>query len=331
MPNYLIEYTAGLRPLVEQEVRRGRLAIGGGTAEELVCHWDGDWRPLLNLRLATAVYALLEFPIPRPKALLGHQYLHQLLETIRKVRAAHPAGAFRTLRLSAAGADSAVFQRLKGELASQTKLAISEEEGDLLLRVRRGGEGWQVLVRLSPRPLATRPWRVANMPGALNGPVAAAMNALTYPQPTDCYLNIACGSGSLLAERAAVGQTAVLAGCDLNPEALRAAQANTGGAAVLTHADAAHLPYPSASFDVLTCDLPWGQLVGSHGSNAQLYPALLAEAGRVARPQARFALITHDIRLLEQTLANQTAWQPTERLKIRQGNIQPAIFVLERV
>ena len=59
--------------------------------------------------------------------------------------------------------------------------------------------------------------------------------------------------------------------------------------------------------------------------------ALLAEAGRVARPQARFALITHDIRLLEQTLANQTTWQPTERLKIRQGNIQPAIFVLERV
>ena len=327
-----IEFIHGLRPLVEQELRHWRphLPLGQGTAEAIACPWEGDWRPLLQLRLATAVYARLDYAIPRPKALLGHEHLHRLLQTIAQVRAHHPAGAFRTLRLSAAGADSAVFQRLKQALAAETKLAINDEEGDLLVRVRRGGGGWQVLVRLSPRPLITRPWRVANMPGALNGVLAAALNLLTHPQPDDHYLNIACGSGSLLAERGQMGPAAVLAGCDVNPAALTAARANTHGAAQLVLADAAHLPYPSACFQALTADLPWGQLVGTHTSNAQLYPALLAEAARVAQHRARLVLITHEVRLLERVLAEQPAWQVIQRLKLQHGNIQPLIVVAQK-
>lgn len=329
---FVVEVTDGLRPLAEQELRAlrgGKAAVAGGTAEEIICHWAGNWGAFSRLRLATAVYVAHTYPVPRPKALLGHQHLHHLLGLIAHVRQIHPSAAFRTLRLSAAGADSAVFARLKQEIATHTGLDIHEEEGDLLVRVRRDGDGWQVLVRLTPRPLATRPWRVVNMPGALNGPVAAAMIQLVQPQPTDRVLNIGCGSGSLLAEWAAVGPAAVLAGCDINPDALTAARANTRGAAHLLAAAAEHLPHPAHSFDVFLCDLPWGQLVGSHAANTRLYPALLAEAARVARPHGRMALITHEIRLLEQGLAQQKSWHIAQRLKIRQGNVQPMVFVLQ--
>ena len=38
----------------------------------------------------------------------------------------------------------------------------------------RGGDGWETLVRTTPRPLATRYWRVCNYEAALNATVAHA-------------------------------------------------------------------------------------------------------------------------------------------------------------
>ena len=48
------------------------------------------------------------------------------------------------------------------------------------------------------------------------------------------------------------------------------------------------LPFPENSFDVITADLPWGQLIGSHQENEWLYPAVLAEAARVIAQGGRF-------------------------------------------
>ena len=46
-------------------------------------------------------------------------------------------------------------------------------------------EGWEALVRLTPRPLSARPWRVCNLPGALDATAAHAMARLSAPlQPT---------------------------------------------------------------------------------------------------------------------------------------------------
>ena len=45
------------------------------------------------------------------------------------------------------------------------------------------GEGWEVLVRLTPRPLTARPWRVCNWPGALNAVVAGIGSFVKSPNP----------------------------------------------------------------------------------------------------------------------------------------------------
>ena len=44
----------------------------------------------------------------------------------------------------------------------------------------------------------------------------------------------------------------------------------------------------------MVCDLPFGKMHGSEAGNAHLYPALLAEAGRVLRGGARCVLLTSD-------------------------------------
>ena len=76
-----------------------------------------------------------------------------------------------------------------------------------MLRVRKADirrDGWEVLIRLTPRPLSAREWRVCNMEGALNATIAAAMIEMTDPSARrPRVFNLMCGSGTLLIETTA--------------------------------------------------------------------------------------------------------------------------------
>ncbi len=330
----------GLEPIAQTELRRlGRSIQLEPTAASgvIALRYSGELRMLLGLRAATSVYLLRSFAVPRPKALLGDEHLRAALALCETAIHLHPPGVFRTLFLSAAGAESTVMARLKTELAARLGLAVGEEDGDLLLRLRRGanGAGWALLVRISPRPLATRAWRVCNLEGALNGPVAHAMAALTAPTDRDVYLNLGCGSGTLLVERLLLAPARRVIGCDTSASALACARTNLAAAGLagrceLTDWDVCALPLPDASVDVLTGDLPFGHLVGSHATNLALYPALLAEAARVARPGARCALLSHEVRLMEHLLATTPAWQLEQAIRVDLGGLYPRIYLLRR-
>jgi tRNA (guanine6-N2)-methyltransferase len=289
------------------------------------------------MRSIVAVYLVRHFAVPRPRALLGHQHFTALCDLIATVRGLAPQ-EYRTLRLSAAGEDSSVMNRLKNELAQSNGLGIAADEGDLFLRLRRaaGEPGWEALVRISPRPLATRAWRVCNLPGALNATLAHAMMRLSQPQADDTVLNLVCGSGTLLVERLALGPARSLIGCDTSPAALDCARANLQAAgyerrARLEQWNAAALPLPDRSATTICADLPFGQLVGSHRENEALYPRLLAEAARVAAPQARMVLLTHEVRLLERVATEHLQeWRLAEALRVRSGGMTPRVYVFQR-
>lgn len=300
--------------------------------------YSGDVRALLKLKTAQSVYLVRHFAVPRPKALLGDEHFRAVLSMIALARSAQP-GAYRSLYLSAAGSDSTVMTRLKRELAQRAGLSVAEAEGDLLIRLRparrnnRQAQGWEVLVRLSPRPLATRAWRVCNFEGALNAAVAHAMVLLTAPTARDVFVNLACGSGSLLIERLAWGPARLAVGCDISPAALDCARQNLAASrfnATLWQCDARGLPLASNSVDALCADLPFGHLVGSHEENVALYPRILDEAARIARPGARFALITHEVRLMESLLSKSHVWRVQNALRVELGGLYPRIFVLQR-
>jgi 23S rRNA G2445 N2-methylase RlmL len=301
--------------------------------------FDGDTGALLALRSVVAVYRVLTFAVTRPKALLGHEHFTRLVHAIRDVRTVDQAHRFETLRLSAAGEASSVLMRLKHELSSASGLQATNDEADLLLRLRRStnGDGWDVLLRLSARPLATRDWRVCNLPGSMNASLAHAMMRLTEPAPSDRVLNLMCGSGTLLVERLALAPASQTVGCDTDPEALHCARRNLAAAGVRaqTHLeawDATQLPVPHATFDVLVADLPFGQLIGSHHENERLYPAFFEETARVARLGARMVLLTHEVRLLEGVAARYTSfWAHRATLPVRSGGMTPRIFAFERL
>ena len=254
--------------------------------------------------------------------------LLQIIEEVRK------DATFTSFRFSAAGRDSAVFARLAEEIQKATGLHHDAEEGDLLLRIRKAKESWDVLVRTTPRPLSSRPWRVCNLSGGLNATLAAGMVALVGVDSKDRFFNPMCGSGTLLIERRSRGQAAQLIGCDISGEALACSEENIGSSRLsgieLLQADATSLPFENASFDVIVADVPWGDAVGTHKDNAALYPAFLTEMTRVAAPGARLAVLTHEIRLFEKVLSDSKEWQLKNTVRVFHGGHYPRVYLLTR-
>ncbi len=230
------------------------------------------------------------------------------------------------------------MQRLIDDIAQQTGLAVASDEGDLLIRLRRpldGSEGWDVLVRMTPRPLSVRSWRVCDYKGALNAAAAHGLALLTQPRPEDVFLNIACGSGSILIERAGIMPVRLAIGCDTSPEALDCARANvaaSGKSARIQLApwDARSLPLADGSASVICSDLPFGHYIGTHQENVDLYPLILRESARVAGPDARCVFLTHEVRLMTALLETSADWSVQDMLTLTLNGLHPRVFILRR-
>jgi len=338
------EVLPGLKPFAAAELNR-RLGAHARIVplereDSLPFSYGGSPSHLASFSTIVAAYWVLNFEVPRPRALVGHEHLSRILRAVEDLRGLHPAGAFRTFRFSAAGRDSSVFERLAGEIRSATHLEPEIDEADLVIRVRPAllhAGGWEVLLRLTPRPLSARAWRVCDYPGALNATIASAMIELTHPTPQDRFLNPMCGSGTLLVERLLRGPAARVSGGDIDNQVLACARENLTAAGLLGQADlhwmdALHIDADPASFDTVCVDPPWGQRVGERETLESLYSELLEELARVTCPGGRLVLVTHAIKRFEARLSAAAGlWRPVSVYPVFQGGLHPRIYVCERL
>ncbi|MBM3935229.1 MAG: methyltransferase domain-containing protein [SAR202 cluster bacterium] len=295
------------------------------------------------LKTSLSANVVETFNIAGPNALLSPKLLPSVLHLISTVVNLHPGGPFQTSRVSAAGSDSPVFRRLRREIAAGFGLHDTTSEGDLLISVRRSlyrATGWDVLVRTTARPLSARAWRVCDFPGALNACVAAAMVKLAGTNEHDRLVNLACGSGTLLIERLALGRAASAVGIDIDARTLECAAANMRAAGVdgqvsLVKSDAADTGLDAASVDRIVADLPYGMLHGSGEDLASLYDAVLAETARIAVDSGAFVAITSNTRLFEPVLeARSGLWRVEQviplKIIFKSGFLHPRIYALRR-
>ena len=290
------------------------------------------WNLAPRIYCAQAAFLCLSFAVPRPKALLGQQYWDQIVALGQQITAENE---FATLELAAAGAESAVMKRIATTLAERLKLRVVPSEGDLQVRIRPSPTGWDVLLRLTPRPLGTRAWRVSNYPGALNAAVAASMVRLAGVYADDTILNLACGSGTLLIERLRLGAAQQAWGCDTSLVALDSARANMIAANVMDLAtihdwDATSVPLADGSIDLIMADLPFGQLIGTHANNLTLYPAIIREAARLLSPRGRMVLVSHEIRLLQDSVHDVPGLTIGDQFQVRVGGMSPVVMLVQR-
>ena len=232
---------------------------------------------------------------------------------------------------------------MKEEVAGAVGLSTTDGPAHLQMAVRpQPGEArdWQVLVRVGPRPLTAREWRVCDYPGALNAAIANVMVGLAGPSPDHRFLNLFCGSATLMIERLELAPAGLVMGIDNSPKVLACAADNLRASgrhrtAHILKGDVAAVPLPSSSVDELVADFPYGMLVDVGGDIERVYSEALGEATRLARPQASFVAITARKRLFESVLERfQDEWECVRsiplRLPYRSGYINPNIYHLRR-
>lgn len=292
---------------------------------------------LLGLRSIIAVYQVHCFAIPRPKAFLGHEHFARLTRILSETAQSF-ARPPRTFGISAAGARSSVMRRLLQELLNKLNLELAEDgKGELFVRLlpNREAMGWELLARKSHRPLSAREYREVNMPGSLN---ATAAYAMTQVEPLDrgaTVVNLCSGASTILIEHGLLQPQHQLVAIDRSETALRAGARNASASGMgqrirQIQADAGRTPLPGRAADRLYADLPFGHHVGSHESNLRLYPAILLEADRLARSNAAFVVLTHEVKLLRRCL-QQSPWKATSETRINLRGLHPRLFVLRRI
>ncbi|WP_046529814.1 methyltransferase [Cellulomonas sp. FA1] len=303
------------------------------------------------LRTAVAAWVVVHLDVPRPRSFSSPEHLRRVVDAMY---ASLRVGGSSSFRFEAAGADSATFLRLADLLREATGLLHDPAGGDLVVRVRRGRRtgdadpGWDVLVRVGPRPLSARTWRVADFPGAANATIAAAVARLAVLRDEDRVVNLMAGSGTLLVERLLAGPAAASVAVDLDADALAAARSNLEAARllarpprpVLVQADATDPDALAAAVaeplgglaDVVLADPPWGTLHGSHADAPRVHAGLLRAAHAVAAPGARLVVLTHEVKVMERVV-RETAdlWTPRSVTRVFAKGHHPRIHVLDRV
>ena len=336
-------FLPGLEDVVRDELDRAlgspRVVTVPGRDDAVQATVVGSLRPLLRLRTVVAPFLSLRFDVPRPRALLDGAHFPRLIEAVRLAATADPGARSRSFRFDAAGRDTQVFQTLADQLGAATGMRHDPEEGTTLLRVRRppGLDAWDVLVRLGARPLSARPWRRMGYVAAANATVAAAMVRLTRPRPDDAVANLMCGSGTLLIERLLAAPARLAVGVDLAGDAIEAAAVNVAEAGLkgqvqLVESDIADAGWARRGpFDVLLADPPWGDKIGRHDENEALHDLLLRRGHDVAAPGARFAVLTHEIRIMARCLQRaQRLWEPESEHRVFNKGHHPRIYLLRR-
>lgn len=282
--------------------------------------------------LSSALYTVLTFPGKRPSVILGQENFSKSLQELKRIVS---GGKFRGIRLAAAGSDSSLMQRIAQQLAVESGLNLDQQEGEFLVRIRPSlyqENSWDLLLRHTPRPFSRRNWRVSDLRGALNACIACAMLQLVSPDSASRCLHLMCGSGTLLIEHALRYPFASICGIDISSEHLALCTENIRAARLalspaIFEMDACALDFNDQSFDILTCNFPWGEHLGKRSENKELYMRSCQEAWRVLSKKGRFIALSQDQRNFEEA-CKESGFLIKEKYKVAQRGFHPTIYLL---
>ena len=221
--------------------------------------------------------------------------------------AARPPPRSRTFDVSASFLGRRNYNRYAIEDALGSPLAalsgwtyLSRAEGKppphagLSLRIHLADSQATVAVRIGPRPLHRRPYRVSTRAGSLHPPVARALALLAGLRPSHRLVDPFCGAGTIPIEAELACRDLDAAGFDLDDGAVASARANGAAAGVrasFLRADAAALPLDDAAVDRVATNPPWGSAAAPAGALASAPGFAWQELARVLNPAGRAVVL----------------------------------------
>ncbi|UCC69665.1 MAG: methyltransferase domain-containing protein [Armatimonadota bacterium] len=343
-PDCYLNVVRGLEEIAVSELSQLDAEVLPTRPSKVFFSCPGDPRRLLDLRSAMHIYAFVVEHTGCPHDSSAQAWLERIARQLDlgPALALHAAvhGTVGTPSFRITGARSGRHEYTSPEIAAwvgtgvqaQTSWPVDLEHYDYDIEVELVDDRALFGLRLGAR------WRERHAkpvyhPASLNPTVAYAMIALIGRDADDTFLDPACGGGTLLTERAALGRARLILGGDIWPTALQYASATLTAAkapAALVHWDAGHLPLLADSVDRIASNLPFGHRVGSGPVARSFYRRLLPEICRVLRPGGAAALLTSRRRWLRQTVSDNPGLRPDRCLRLILGGKEAFIFLLSR-
>jgi tRNA (guanine6-N2)-methyltransferase len=242
-----LEYAASVHPGLEEISGKEIVArLAGSQIIDSRRGWivfghPGDAADLLQLRTTEDVFILLfrtnKLPPERKRALalLTHmarssRYWEQVWVHFRQTR--RPVRRV-TFRVVAQMEGKHLFRRqevrdavLTGVQMRWTSWKPVADDAHVEVWVSVVSDWATIALRLSDRRMRHRTYKKEHRPASLRPTLAAAMVALSRPDPNDRFCDPMCGTGTILAERGLYGPYRRLLGGDADPDALHAAEVN---------------------------------------------------------------------------------------------------------
>lgn len=286
---------------------------------------------LKKLQSVTNIYLVQKGEKLHPLHINNHKSI--LGTMIELVIHASETKTFKTFKLRCAGSDSAEVVLIRKYIADTFKLAESEE-ADLDTYIHKPSELWEVGVRVTPRPLSVRDYKVENIRGGMNPAVAYTINTFALAQLTSnlvtpapfSYLNICSGSATLLTEAAIeiskiyaiaqkdtskiIGQsipnTIKLLGFDIENKTNSLAIQNIKKAGFIRSiqiktADLLDKP-DFGMFDAIVSDLPFGMQIAKGSDLNKLYKAFVEYSEAHLNPNGVIVVYTTEVDTFENAL-----------------------------
>ena len=345
-PLYFISVCGGLEKIALEEIQArlrhtGELQIVGQKPRRILFRYSGDPKQLLSLRSAENVCLVIRIvqnmtrsrhSLGILKKSLGRFDFRPHLEICRKagVRLRRRI----TFRVTSRMSGRRNFRRIDAQHAVEQVLTtngwrLTDENPPLDVWVEVHGDEAYVSIRISPIEMAQRDYKRAHIPASLKPTVAFSLVHLSHPQPDDVFLDVMCGAGTILIERAYCGRYRYLLGGDLSTEAIRAAQTNIGRKhrpRQLFRWDARLLPLDQWSVDKIVCNLPFGERIGD-AETRELYRQFLKECERVLKPTGRMVLLTTQGSILEDLLKRQKVFNVAQKFRIHLRGQRPWVYL----
>lgn len=199
------------------------------------------------------------------------------------------------------------------------------------LRVECGRERAELYVKFYTCLGDRFEYRKRRLPASIHPATAAAVLRFALPAPKKGarVLDPCCGSGTLLVERAKLGECELF-GVDRAAEAIRFAAENAAAAGLAIDLVKKDLEdYDAvAPFDEVVANLPFGIRVGTHAANEAMYAKLLDKLPVWLVPGGVAVLYTMEFTLMKRLIRERPSLTLTAHTTTGAGGLLPGIFVL---
>lgn len=329
--NLKITFIPGLKNIVLDEIKKyPELNVLYQGTDEVRLEYIHDFKSILNLKSILNAYLIKRDDNLNPYFISNHKsVLGELINIVIK----QPI-KFKSFKLSCAGPDSKEVKEIKRYIANTYKI-IESEESDVDIFIGKSNSEWELGVRITPRPLSLRSYKIENIKGGLNPTIAYTMNSFCDLDSVNSYLNIFSGSATLLIEAGLINKKLKLQGLEINGKTNSLAVKNIKKAGLiksiqLKTVDILEKP-EFGQFDVITSDLPFGMQISKGEDLESLYKVFIEYCERSLQKNGVLVTYTTEHELLSKIIRGSNFYI-TENLDLKVSTvtgayIYPKIFV----